>query len=88
MTCFIHFGFSHCLDNIRLLKCVFVVFYLFIVFACELIWNELLNQKGFLYITQIHKIVNINVYDSLTSRHKTTLDGLIYHYCSGADGER
>ena len=37
-TCFIHFGFGHCLDNIKLLKCTFLVFYvcLFIVFACDL----------------------------------------------------
>ena len=28
--CFIHFGFSHHLDNIRLLKCPFVMFYLFV----------------------------------------------------------
>ena len=25
--------------------------YLFTVFACELFWNVLANQKGFLYIT-------------------------------------
>ena len=24
---------------------------LFIVFACELVWNVLINQKGFLYIS-------------------------------------
>ena len=60
VTCFIHFGFSHHLDNIWLLKCTFVVFYLgyfffwfFIDFAWELIWNVLVNQKGFLYITQM-----------------------------------
>ena len=29
-TCFIHFGFGHRLDNIRLLKCTFVVFYSFL----------------------------------------------------------
>ena len=29
-TCFIHFGFGHRLDNIRLLKYTFVVFYLFV----------------------------------------------------------
>ena len=29
-TCFIHFGFGHCLDNIRLLKCMFAVFYLLV----------------------------------------------------------
>ena len=29
-TCFIHFGFGHRLENIRLLICTFVVFYLFV----------------------------------------------------------
>ena len=34
-TCFIHFGLGHRLDNIRLLKCTFVGFYLFVYL---LIW--------------------------------------------------
>ena len=29
-SCFIHFGFGHCLDNIQLLKCTFVVSYSFV----------------------------------------------------------
>ena len=29
-----------------------VLFVLFIDFACELLWNVLVIQKGFLYITQ------------------------------------
>ena len=30
-TCFIHFGFGHRLNNIRLLICTFVVFFLFLL---------------------------------------------------------
>ena len=51
VMCFIHFGFSHHLDNIQLWNvCLWCFSCLFIVFACELIWNVLVNQKGFLYI--------------------------------------
>ena len=52
--CFIHFGFSHRLDNIWLLNlyvCGVLFACFFIVFACELVWNVFVNQKGFLYIT-------------------------------------
>ena len=33
---------------------------LFIVFACELVWNVLVNQKGFLYLIQAMQVVIIN----------------------------
>ena len=61
-TCFIHFCFGHRLDNIRFLKCPFVAFHLFVIycFACELVGNVLVNQKGFLYIV-ILKILNRNL---------------------------
>ena len=36
-TCFINFGFGHRLDNIRILKCTFVVFYLFVNY-CFCLW--------------------------------------------------
>ena len=50
-TCFIHFGLSHCPDNIRIifffkLKRTLVVFLfvcLFIHFAGELVWNVFVN---------------------------------------------
>ena len=53
--CFIHFGLTHRLDNIQLMlsfstECMLIVFLfvcLFIHFACELVWNVLVNQKGF-----------------------------------------
>ena len=43
-TSFIRFGFGHRLDNIRILKCTSMVFYLLVY--------VLVNQKGFLYITE------------------------------------
>ena len=55
VTWFIHFGFGYHLDNIRFLKCTFAVFYLFVylLFCLLVSLNVLINQKGFLYITQL-----------------------------------
>ena len=54
--------------------CSVLLVCLFIVFVCELVWNVLVNQKGFLYIT----IVEENEFhlSLLIRKHKKQ----VFHY--------
>ena len=62
VTCFIHFGFpssSRQHPTFEMYVCGVLFVCLFIGFACKLIWNVLVNQKEFLYITECNSYPSI-----------------------------